>query len=312
MKFIFAVLLFVAYVAAHGFVHQIIIDGKAYLGNAPAATQGSPSVIRQISTIDPVKGSSNSNLNCGQNAQPAALIADAQPGSTVAVDWRGNDLIHWFHNTGPIMTYMASCGDVTCDKFNPMQAKWFLIDEQGRYPNGTWAQASLNQGAMATVKIPSNLKAGNYMFRQELIALQLGVSVGGAEFYPSCSQLRVGGSQAGQPQQSDLVSLPGAYSDTAPGIYDPNVYDPGSKYTFPGPPLASFIAGGSTGGSSTGGSSTPTSTSAPPASTSSCKLRGGGKNATAYSNTRRALQYHRHLYKPRTISRIMRNVVTSQ
>ena len=42
------------------------------------------------------------------------------------------------------MTYMASCGSTPCNQYNPMQAEWFLIDRQGQYPNGTWAQASLS------------------------------------------------------------------------------------------------------------------------------------------------------------------------
>ena len=179
-------------------------------------------------------------------------------------------------------------------------------------------------GAPATVTIPSNLAPGNYMVRHEIIALQLAVSVGGAEFYPSCTQLQVGGSQTGKPQQSDLVTFPGSYTDTEPGIYDPNVYNPGSTYTFPGPNVASFIAGSSstggssTGGSSTGGSSTSgdntsTSTSpSPPASTSpsgSCKLRRKSSSNSTTSNTRRAFEYHRRHHRPRSISRIMRKAI---
>lgn len=88
MKSIFSLLLSAAYVAAHGYVHQVVIDGTTYPGNAPGATP-SPSIIRQISTIDPVKGANNPNLNCGQNSQPASLVANAMPGSTMAFSWGG-------------------------------------------------------------------------------------------------------------------------------------------------------------------------------------------------------------------------------
>lgn len=50
--------------------------------------QGS-SPIRMISTIDPVKGASNSNLFCGQSAQVAAYTAPAKSGSNVTVQWSG-------------------------------------------------------------------------------------------------------------------------------------------------------------------------------------------------------------------------------
>lgn len=42
-----------------------------------------------ISTIDPVKGTDNKNLACGQNAQNAALVAPANPGSKMTVKWVG-------------------------------------------------------------------------------------------------------------------------------------------------------------------------------------------------------------------------------
>lgn len=88
------------------------------------------------------------------------------------------------------------------------------------------------------VTLPQNLSPGGYLIRHEvsfsqyvtcsdselffqIIALQLAVSVGGAEFYPMCTQVMIGGSSSGTP--SPTVSFPGAYSDTDPGIYDPNV-----------------------------------------------------------------------------------------
>ena len=132
------------------------------------------------------------------------------------------------------------------------------------------------------------------MLRHEIIALHLATSFGGAEFYPSCAQLRIGGSQTGGPSASDLVSLPGAYSDNDPGIFDPNVFDPNSPYVFPGPAIASFISGTPSNGSST----TPTSSSGPTptkAPTKSCKI---SKRPVASNNL--------VVRRPRHISRIMR------
>lgn len=45
--------------------------------------------------------------------------------------------------------------------------------------------------------------------------------MGGAEFYPSCTQVLIGGS--GNTQPDITVSFPGAYHDDDPGIYDPDV-----------------------------------------------------------------------------------------
>ena len=57
----------------------------------------------------------------------------------------------------------------------------------------------------------------------EIIALHLAQSIGGAEFYPACIQLNVTGSGNAVPKSSDLLSFPGAYSATDPGIYVPDV-----------------------------------------------------------------------------------------
>ena len=45
------------------------------------------------------------------------------------------------------MTYMAKCGDTTCDKFDDRDAQWFKIDEAGKKPNddSTWIQADLSE-----------------------------------------------------------------------------------------------------------------------------------------------------------------------
>ena len=75
----------------------------------------------------------------------------------------------------------------------------------------------------ANVTIPSSIAPGDYLLRSELISLQQAVSVGGAEFYPGCIQLSIGGSGSGAPTSSETCKLPGGYSDNDPGIYTPNV-----------------------------------------------------------------------------------------
>ncbi|KIJ98499.1 lytic polysaccharide monooxygenase [Laccaria amethystina LaAM-08-1] len=314
-------LLFAASTYAHGILSKMTINGQSYMGNGLSGNGGTTidSVIRQVSAQDPVKGASNTALSCGTNSQPAKLIATANPGDELGFNWKGAGGGNWPHNTGPMLTYLASCGSTTCDKFDAQSAKWFKIDQVGQVSPGstTWAQQSVMTGSLAMVKLPSNLAPGNYLVRHEIISLQLAVSPGGAEFYPACSQLKVGGSGTGAPTQSELVSFPGAYSDTDPGIYDPNVYNSGSPYTFPGPPVAAFVGngGGSTsGGTTTSGNGTTTSTttgSAPAHSTATksktCKLR-QTKSASSSVSSSTGAGYATDLY-PRHFSRIMRKVV---
>ncbi|KAF8996129.1 glycosyl hydrolase family 61-domain-containing protein [Cyathus striatus] len=214
-----------------------------YSGNLPNARKAD-SIIRQVSTQDPTKGATNPAVNCGPDAGPATLVGNANPGSIIEFDWTGGDgKSNWPHDTGPMLTYMASCGSTTCDKFDSTTAKWFKIDQVGLVASGKWGQADLQSGKTAKVTIPTTLAPGNYLIRHEIIALHLAVTKGGAEFYPSCTQLTIGGSQSGQPTSDELVSLPGAYSDTDPGIFNPAIFDPGLKYQFPGPKVAAFVSG---------------------------------------------------------------------
>jgi hypothetical protein len=41
--------------------------------------------------------------------------------------------------TGPMEVYLASCGSVSCDKFDASNAQWFKISEVGKRDGG-WAQ----------------------------------------------------------------------------------------------------------------------------------------------------------------------------
>jgi hypothetical protein len=137
------------------------------------------------------------------------------------------------------MHYMAKC-DGSCSTYDSSNAEWFKISELGLEADGsTWYQASLSQycsyfvllalmrsaasRAPVNVTIPSTLAPGNYLLRAEIISLQLAMSTGGAEFYPACIQLQVGGSQTQGPTSSEECLFPGCYSDTDPGILTPNV-----------------------------------------------------------------------------------------
>ena len=222
----------------------------------------------------------------------------------------------WPHNTGPMLTYLANCGSSPCSQFDITNSRWFKIAQIGRKsPGSAWAQADLSAfpktvlsishfidisfslvvtGGVATASLPSTLAPGNYLLRHEIIALHLATSLGGAEFYPACAQIQVGGSETGAPTPDELVSIPGAYHDDDPGIFDPQVFNTSAPYIFPGPPIASFV-GADTSGTSNGNSSTPaptTSTTPPTSSTASsksCRL----KKASPTSVTDALLRQHR-------------------
>jgi cellulase len=100
-------------------------------------------------------------------------------------------------------------------------------------------------------KIPTDLAAGDYLLRAEVIALHTAGQTGGAQFYMSCcmsrltflsmvrksansqyaDQLTVSGTGNLSPA---TVKLPGAYSASDPGIKI-NIHAAISSYTIPGP-----------------------------------------------------------------------------
>ena len=126
----------------------------------------------------------------------------------------------------------------------------FLVDNA----DGT----STVDGKPHTFQLPSNLAKGGYLLRHEIIALHLGDQPGGAEFYPACTQINVGGSQSGTPSPDELVRFPGAYSDNDPGILVNAFGD--APYDFPGPPISKLASNSSNNGPS---SPSPSSSSHP-------------------------------------------------
>ncbi|TFK65942.1 hypothetical protein BDN72DRAFT_844925 [Pluteus cervinus] len=325
---LFAPLLAAAYASAHGFVPRITIDGQTYQGDSIGGPN-TPSVIRQVTAQDPIYGATNANINCGNGATIAANSANANPGSQINFFWTAEDGGNWPHDTGPMLTYMASCGDAPCSQFDSTTAKWFKIQEVGRRADGLWTQKDVMGGAPANITLPSNIAPGNYLVRHEIIALHLATTPEKAEFYESCSQLVIGGNGNGTPSPDELVSLPGAYSDTDPGILV-DAYDPTVNYVFPGPPIAAFVSGGApdsspspnSGSGSGSGAGSPTAHAAGPTSapsgnggTSSASTSGSGSGschlkkkvsstAVGASATGSATSY-----KPRHLSRVMRDLV---
>lgn len=131
---------------------------------------------------------------------------------------------------------MASCNGA-CSKFNAANANWFKIGQSGQ-SNGVWTQQQgvrklllspplcfmrltfvfvvAENGRPSTAKIPSGLAPGEYLIRNEIIGLHNAMSPGGAEFYPSCTQLKVTGN--GSPKPSNTVKFPGGYKTSDKGL----------------------------------------------------------------------------------------------
>lgn len=85
------------------------------------------------------------------------------------------------------------------------------------------------------VDIPSCLASGEYLLRVEHLGLHSASSAGGAQFYVACAQIDVSGGGSFTAPTSSLVSFPGAYSPSDPGILFQLYWPIPTSYVNPGP-----------------------------------------------------------------------------
>ncbi|KAI1172664.1 glycoside hydrolase family 61 protein [Nemania sp. FL0916] len=243
MQILSTLILGASLVAAHGYVDNATIGGQVYQFyqpyTDPYTTPTPQRISRPIQGNGPVTDVTYQDLQCGGytdggivGSSPAALHATAAAGSTVTLKWTLWPDSH----VGPMVTYMAKCPSSGCNNYMPgTSAVWFKIGQTGRTgTSNTWGSSAIMVPGNAGVQyqIPSCLAPGYYLVRHETIALHASYTYPGAQFYPGCHQLKVTGSGTTTPS-SGLVSFPGAYKGSDPGItYD--AYQ-AQTYTVPGP-----------------------------------------------------------------------------
>jgi len=277
-------------VAAHGILQEITIDGRKYEGPGLDKNNPRPSGIRQVVVQDPIKGANNPAINCGVDAKPAPKVHNADPGSQLTFKWLTASGGNWPHNTGPMLTYLASCGNQSCAEVDSSKVQWFKVHEAGR-KDGKWEQQQLLDGGVASVPLPQNLAPGGYLVQHQIIALHLATQPGGAEFYSGCAQILVGGNEKGVPPREALVSMPGPYKDNDPGIFVPDVFNTNAQYQMPGPQIARLVA-----------------TGAPNASPNGTQSGNEPSGQSGSGRCQLIMKAQTNTYRPRGISRIMRNL----
>ncbi|KAF5378235.1 hypothetical protein D9757_009152 [Collybiopsis confluens] len=239
-KFICLALMALPRAMAHGGVLAIAIGGAWYNGWQPYnSPTGQTSIIRPWSTYNPILDATDPTISCNDDGTSGALqlTAPITAGEKLTAYW--NPV--WPHPYGPMLVYMAQCPGSTCTGVNSGTLKWFKTDQSGLI-NGTVFNGFWGDGLMIadnsswTTTIPSTIPNGPYLIRFETIALH---SLP-AQFYPECAQLMVSGGGSKAPTSAELVTFPGAYSNSDPGltidIYS-NAAQTETTYPIPGPPL---------------------------------------------------------------------------
>lgn len=235
-----------ALVASHGYVTSIDVDGTTYGGYLIDTYyyESDPPEIIAWSTnatddgfVAPTAYDS-SDIICHRGSAPAALSAPVTPGGSVKMTWSTWPDDHH----GPVITYLAKC-DGDCADVDKTTLEFFKIDAGGLINEtaipGTWASDELIADSFSrTMTIPSDIEAGNYVLRHEIIALHSAENTDGAQNYPQCINLKVSGSGTANPSGTLGTAL---YKASDPGIFV-DIWNTLTTYDIPGPTL--YTAGG--------------------------------------------------------------------
>ncbi|KAF4619042.1 hypothetical protein G7Y89_g14804 [Cudoniella acicularis] len=198
-------------------------------------TQATWQQVRKRSDADshgPVTDTSLLDIRCGKDAStafaPGILSVAAGESLGFAVDPN-------IQHPGPGLGYLARVpAGKTAANWDGSGAAWFKVWEQGptalNKNGGVWPSSGLKT---LNFTIPKATPSGDYLARLEHIGLHAAGQKNGAQFYLSCAQITVTGGGSGTP--SPLVSFPGAYSPTDPGILIQIYYPVPTNYTIPGP-----------------------------------------------------------------------------
>ncbi|CCC11529.1 unnamed protein product [Sordaria macrospora k-hell] len=267
--------------AAHAIFQALWVDGADY-GSQCARVPPSNS---------PVTDVSSNAVRCNAGTSPVAKKCPVKAGSTVTVEMHqqpndrscGSEAIGGAHY-GPVLVYMSKVSDAASADGS---SGWFKIfeDTWAKNPSGAsgdddfWGVKDLNSccGKMQ-VKIPSDVPAGDYLLRAEVIALHTAGSAGGAQLYMTCYQISVSGGGSASPA---TVSFPGAYKSSDAGILV-NIHAAMSNYVAPGPAVYSGGSSKKAGSACVGCESTckvgsgPTGTASAAPVASATTAPGGG------------------------------------
>jgi hypothetical protein len=222
MKFAYALGLLGAVAEAHYTIPRVSANG---------VSTGDWEKVRKTANFQsngPVTDVNSDAMTCYQLAPGAqgASVLDVTAGGKLTFGIAPN-----IYHPGPVNVYMARAPN-GATSFDGKGNVWFKV--YGDAPTVTSSALTWPSDGKSSVEItvPQCIANGEYLVRFEHIGLHGASGPGGAQLYISCAQVRVsGGSGSASPS---LMSFPGAYSPTDPGLMV-NIYWPiPTNYRSPG------------------------------------------------------------------------------
>ncbi|KAK3346594.1 glycoside hydrolase family 61 protein [Lasiosphaeria hispida] len=178
----------------------------------------------------PVTDVKSEEIRCYQRTGAGAPgVLNVTAGSNLAYNAKAS-----ISHPGPMAFYIAKVpAGETAATWDGKGQVWSKIYQDAPSLAGGIKWAS--QGTRSVnAPIPKCLANGEYLLRAEHIGLHSAGSAGGAQFYISCAQISVSGG-TGTYSPKNLVSFPGAFTATDPGIMINIYYPVPTSYKPPGP-----------------------------------------------------------------------------
>ncbi|KAH7085585.1 glycoside hydrolase [Paraphoma chrysanthemicola] len=206
---------------------RLVVNGKAEEKDWSATRQ-----TKNVNSKQGVENPTVADIRCYSSSNAANVIVVPAGAS-----------IHYIstqqvNHPGPTQYYLAKVpAGADVKTWDASGAVWFKIGTTKPTVNAqrqmTWPGQNEYQTVNAT--IPAATPEGDYLLRVEHIALHLASQANKAQFYLSCTQIKITGVGNGTP--GPLVALPGAYKSSDPGILvDLGKYTTNpSDYPPPGP-----------------------------------------------------------------------------
>lgn len=225
--------------ASAAYAHTTV---KAVFINGVDQGNGENVYIRSPPNNNPVKDLTSDAVACNVNNRAVSKTLEVSGGDVITFEFghntRGDDIMDSSHK-GPVMVYVAPTAS------NGQGAVWVKIHQEV-YTNNQWASDKLIQnGGHISITVP-NLKAGEYMFRPEIVTLHEADTAynvnpaRGVQLYMECVQFKV--------VSSGSVTLPAgidfkqSYTYADKGLVF-NLYNSDAKsYVAPGGAVSSIAA----------------------------------------------------------------------
>ncbi|KAH8670112.1 glycoside hydrolase family 61 protein [Tricladium varicosporioides] len=228
MLFLTSLLVLVATTAqAHYTFPMIVVNGKPEIKDWSVTR-----LTKNVNSKSGVESVQSSDIRCYQSKN-ADNITTIPAGAT----------IHYIstqqvNHPGPFQFYLAKVPDgKSAASWDGSGNVWFKFHTEmpsmTKDKQLTWP--GQNEYKTTNATIPKGVPSGEYLLRVEHIALHLASAPNKAQFYLSCSQVKIVGDGNGTP--APLVAFPGAYKTNDPGILVNLGAIAPDSYMPPGPPV---------------------------------------------------------------------------